>query len=317
MQFSRGCAKSCEILPASARPIPTGGFQRRIARLPARGPGLARLPPALRLRRLPGRRHGPGQNDSGAGAARSAPSSWRRNDEENRRRPSLVVVPRSLVFHWIDEAARFTPKLRILDHTGVARLKPGDHFDDYDLMLTTYGTLRRDVVHVQRHPIRLLHPRRSAGDQERRHAVGQGRAAAQGRSSPGDDRHAGRKPSGRAVEPVRVPQSRHARRRVRCFDAAPRRNPDAADAQMLAQALRPFILRRTKEQVLTSCRQKTEQTLYCELEARRSASSTTSCAITIARALLKNDRRRRPRASRRSRCSKRCCACGRRPAIPG
>ena len=59
---------------------------------------------------------------------------------------SLVVVPRSLIFHWKKEAARFAPRLRILDHTGVARLKPGDHFDDYDMVITTYGTLRSDVL---------------------------------------------------------------------------------------------------------------------------------------------------------------------------
>ena len=45
----------------------------------------------------------------------------RRNDEKNSPPPALVVVPRSLVFHWKGEAARFTPKLSILDHTGVDR----------------------------------------------------------------------------------------------------------------------------------------------------------------------------------------------------
>jgi SNF2 family DNA or RNA helicase len=34
---------------------------------------------------------------------------------------------------------------------------------------------------------------------------------------------------------------------------------------LLAQALRPFMLRRTKEQVLTELPRKTEQTLYCEM----------------------------------------------------
>ncbi|MGH7194965.1 MAG: DEAD/DEAH box helicase, partial [Candidatus Saccharimonadales bacterium] len=38
---------------------------------------------------------------------------------------------------------------------------------------------------------------------------------------------------------------------------------------LLAKALRPFILRRTKEQVLKDLPEKTEQTLYCELDARQ------------------------------------------------
>ena len=58
---------------------------------------------------------------------------------------------RSLVFNWIEEAWRFTPKLRMLDHTGLQRGHSTEDFADYDLVLTTYGTLRRDT-RPQRHP---------------------------------------------------------------------------------------------------------------------------------------------------------------------
>jgi SNF2 family DNA or RNA helicase len=44
------------------------------------------------------------------------------------------------------------------------------------------------------------------------------------------------------------------------------RNPDEPTRAMLARALRPFILRRTKEQVAADLPAKYEQTLYCELE---------------------------------------------------
>ena len=44
------------------------------------------------------------------------------------------------------------------------------------------------------------------------------------------------------------------------------RPPTTATAPLLAQALRPFILRRTKEQVVKDLPEKTEQTLYCDLE---------------------------------------------------
>ena len=57
--------------------------------------------------------------------------------------PSLVVVPKSLIFNWKEEAARFTPQLRVLDHTGSGR--NGYDFAAYDVVLTTYGTLRRDA----------------------------------------------------------------------------------------------------------------------------------------------------------------------------
>ena len=45
-----------------------------------------------------------------------------------------------------------------------------------------------------------------------------------------------------------------------------RRQADDGDRTLLAKALRPFILRRTKEQVAKDLPEKTEQTLYCDLE---------------------------------------------------
>ena len=44
------------------------------------------------------------------------------------------------------------------------------------------------------------------------------------------------------------------------------RNPDDETRQLLASALRPFILRRTKAQVAPELPPKTEQTVYCEME---------------------------------------------------
>jgi SNF2 family DNA or RNA helicase len=64
-------------------------------------------------------------------------------------RTSLAVVPRSLVFNWKQEAARFTPGIRVLDHTGNLRVKDGEHLESYDLVLTTYGTLLRDAHYLK------------------------------------------------------------------------------------------------------------------------------------------------------------------------
>src|SRR5690606_17638703 len=67
-------------------------------------------------------------------------------ERDARIGPSLVVVPKSLVFNWKQEAARFAPQLRVLDHTGNTRRRGSEHFEDYDLLVTTYGTLRNDAV---------------------------------------------------------------------------------------------------------------------------------------------------------------------------
>lgn len=59
--------------------------------------------------------------------------------------PSLVVGPTSLMFNWRDEAARFAPDLRVLTYTGQGRAGLEEQFQEHDLVLTTYGLLRRDV----------------------------------------------------------------------------------------------------------------------------------------------------------------------------
>ncbi len=60
-------------------------------------------------------------------------------------RASLLVVPKSLLVNWQREAARFTPQLRVLEFTGAGRRKDPSIFDGYDVVLTTYGTMLRDV----------------------------------------------------------------------------------------------------------------------------------------------------------------------------
>jgi SNF2 family DNA or RNA helicase len=47
------------------------------------------------------------------------------------------------------------------------------------------------------------------------------------------------------------------------------RNPDEETRKLLAHALRPFLLRRAKDQVIRDLPQKVEQTLYCELESKQ------------------------------------------------
>ena len=190
----------------------------------------------------------------------------------DRPGPSLVVVPRSLVFNWKQEAARFSPKLRVLDHTGAGRLAPGEHFHDYDLIITTYGTLRRDAADLAETPLDYAildeaQAIKNAGTD----------AAKAARLLRADHRLA---LSGTPVE-------NHLGELWSLFEflnpgmlgtaaafqteAGGLRNPDAATRRQLARALRPFILRRTKEQVARDLPPKLEQTLACELEPTQRA----------------------------------------------
>ncbi|HIG0356116.1 DEAD/DEAH box helicase [Clostridium sporogenes] len=60
---------------------------------------------------------------------------------------SLIVTPTSLIYNWQDEFQRFANDLRIgVVHGSLdQRMKVLDNIEEYDVLLTTYGTLRNDV----------------------------------------------------------------------------------------------------------------------------------------------------------------------------
>jgi len=59
--------------------------------------------------------------------------------------PSLVVCPTSLVSNWLDEATRFTPDLRAVALQGPQRHLQFPQVAEADLVLTSYALLRRDI----------------------------------------------------------------------------------------------------------------------------------------------------------------------------
>ena len=70
--------------------------------------------------------------------------------------PSLVVVPTSLVFNWIEEARRFAPSLRVLALTGTQRAHLYRQAGSYDLLLTTYPLVWRDAERLASRPYHYL-----------------------------------------------------------------------------------------------------------------------------------------------------------------
>ena len=176
---------------------------------------------------------------------------------------SLVVVPRSLVFNWLQEASKFTPGLRVLDHSHCDRAASAAALKGYDLILTTYGTLRRDIEWLK--------------DVAFDYTVL-------------DEAQTIKNPDTASAKAARLLKGRH---RL-CLSGTPIENHlgelwsqleflnpgllgswtafgmgrdlSVADRKALARAVRPFILRRTKEQVAKELPSRTEQTIACELD---------------------------------------------------
>jgi superfamily II DNA or RNA helicase len=190
-----------------------------------------------------------------------------RRTAPDRVGPSLVVVPRSLVFNWVQEAARFTPQLRVFDHSGVDRPKGSDHLTDYDLIVTTYGTLRRDIIHLKDTKFdyvvldeaQTIKNPNSESAKSARLLISLHRLVLSG--TPVQNHLGDLWSLFEFLNPGMLGA-------VSAFSSATMsgNGTDADGRALLARGLRPFILRRTKEQVATDLPARLEQTIYCELE---------------------------------------------------
>jgi len=67
---------------------------------------------------------------------------------ENERGPSLIIMQASLIHNWKRELEKFAPSLSVLIHAGTTRPRSTQFFDSFNIILTTYGTIRNDIEMV-------------------------------------------------------------------------------------------------------------------------------------------------------------------------
>jgi non-specific serine/threonine protein kinase len=185
---------------------------------------------------------------------------------------SLLVVPKSLIVNWQREAERFTPELRFLEFVGNARDKDTATFDQYDVILTTYGTMLRDVDVLRQYRFDYVIL---------------------------DESQAIKNPLSQSAKATRLLQADH---RL-CMTGTPVENntfelwsqfaflnpgllgsmdffkkefaspieseDDEETARLLRALVYPFILRRTKEQVAPELPPRSERVLYTEMTSRQ------------------------------------------------
>jgi SNF2 family DNA or RNA helicase len=173
------------------------------------------------------------------------------------------------VFNWIEEARKFAPSLRVLNYTGNARVDEAASLADHDIVLTTYGTLRRDIVnhreiefdYVVLDEAQSIKNAASQAAKACRLLRARHRLALTGTPV---ENHIGELWS---IFEFLNPGQLGSATRLKRFLAGGRTSSD-----VVARAVRPYLLRRTKTQVLSDLPEKTEQTLFCELgEEQRKA----------------------------------------------
>ena len=208
-------------------------------------------------------------DDMGLGKTIQALSFLQHFRDENKRLNALVVCPTTLMFNWENEIKKFTPSLTYHIHHGGDRTRNKETLSEFNVIITTYGTLRSDIKLLLeiRFDYAIL-----------------------------DESQAIKNPGSKVTKAACLLQARH---RL-CMSGTPLQN-NTFDifAQMnflnpgmlgsleffrqefavpidkfgeqdrkdhLRKLLYPFILRRTKEQVAKDLPEKTETILFCEME---------------------------------------------------
>ena len=194
--------------------------------------------------------------------------------------PSIVVVPRSLVFNWLREAARFAPRLRMLDYSGSNRTPDAISAHTIDVVLVTYGSLRRDAPtlagitfdYAILDEAQAIKNAATATAKASRLLRAQHRLAISG--TPIENRITELWSLLEFLNPGMLGASTTfsaLTRRTAMPTSEPSAGVDAEGAALLARALRPLILRRTKAHVAPELPERVEQTLEVEMEPKQRA----------------------------------------------
>ena len=198
--------------------------------------------------------------------------------------PALVVTPTSVVGNWRAEARRFAPALKLLVLHGSDRHGEFERLDDADLVITSYPLLVRDLQRYAKPPFHLLVLDEAQVIKNRRTQV---------------------------AEAVRLIKARHRlclsgtplennlgelwslfdflmpgllgeqQRFARLYRVPIEKAGDTERAAQLARRVAPFLLRRTKAEVVAELPAKTEILRSIDLEgAQRDLYETVRVAVT-------------------------------------
>ena len=184
--------------------------------------------------------------------------------------PALIVMPTSLIANWQDEAARFAPELRVLALHGSKRRALFSQIGSHDLILSTYALLPRDLalLNAQRYHLLILDEAQNIKNPRSKAALALAQIQAEQRlclSGTPLENHLGELWSlFNVLMPGWLGDSKSFQRDYRTPIEK------LANAQRLAHLhgrIRPFLLRRSKEQVATELPAKSEITHWVELTA--------------------------------------------------
>lgn len=199
-------------------------------------------------------------DDMGLGKTIQTLAHLQYEKEQHRlKNPSLVIAPTSLIGNWLAEAKRFTPHLRVLVFHGSDRRY--DCFEDFDVVLSTYGVAKRDKDYLlaQSFYYLILDEAQYIKNQKTKTTQVVQKIKAKHRlclTGTPLENHLGELWS---LFNVLMPGFLGSNRQFRqLFQYPIEKQGDIGKKQWLARRLKPFMLRRTKRDVIQELPAKTE-----------------------------------------------------------
>jgi SNF2 family DNA or RNA helicase len=194
--------------------------------------------------------------------------SFLQKQKETSQNPSLIVMPTSLIYNWQKEAEKFTPDLKIFVYQGTFREKNTEQFDEYDLVLTSYGVLRIDIDFIKNY--RFNYVVLDESQAIKNPSSGIAKAVMQLSSAnrliltgtPLENSTMDLWSQMTFINPGLLGSQAFFRNE---FQIPIEKQQDDAKTKKLYSLIKPFMLRRHKSQVATELPEKVESVQYCDM----------------------------------------------------
>ncbi len=179
--------------------------------------------------------------------------------------PILIVMPTSLLFNWKYEAKRFLPHLPIYTHHGTMRRKNSEDWPKDALILTTYATLRIDLASFKSLEFQAIFLDEAQTIKNPNSQIAQAIFSLQGNfrlsitGTPIENHLLELWSHFRFLMPGLLGQENEFTSETQAVSS------DSRYLQRIKKKIKPFILRRTKDQVAKDLPERIEQTVWVEM----------------------------------------------------
>ena len=95
-------------------------------------------------------------DDMGLGKTLQALAVIQKAKEEDGAQPTLVICPTTVVFNWESEIQKFAPTLTTLKLSGADRKSLFKEIPNYDVVITSYALVRRDIAKLKEYNFRYV-----------------------------------------------------------------------------------------------------------------------------------------------------------------